>query len=210
MKTVIKKYNDVPFVSGSLVAINVIVYIICSLTGQYLYTMGGLSAFEVIFKREYGRIIWSMFLHSDVNHVFNNMLLLLFMGSMIEKEVGHLFFGIFYFLSGIGGNVCSLLYKLLTNDLSHSIGASGAVFGLDGVLFALVVFGGKRMATVTPVRVGLMILLSLYSGFSGQRIDNTAHVGGLLTGFLLGTIRCIVCRRKTRKDMEDAATKNEL
>ena len=202
MKTVIKKYNDVPFVSGSLVAINVIVYIICSLTGQYLYTMGGLSAFEVIFKREYGRIIWSMFLHSDVNHVFNNMLLLLFMGSMIEKEVGHLFFGIFYFLSGIGGNVCSLLYKLLTNDLSHSIGASGAVFGLDGVLLSLVLFSGRRMENVTMPKVLLMIVYSLYSGFTGSNIDNAAHVGGLITGFLLGSILCVLMRRRWHKISE--------
>ena len=147
---------------------------------------------------EWGRIVWAMFLHGSISHLMNNMLLLFFMGAMIEKEIGHIFYTLLYFLSGIGGNLLSLYMRVANNDPSGSIGASGAVFGMDGVLLAMVLFAGRRMPSVTPIRVMAMIVLSLYSGFSGHNIDNAAHVGGLLTGFLGGCLVCILQRRKKK------------
>ena len=183
----ISGYDHVPFVSIGLAAVNLAVYVACQVKGDALYNAGCLGARQVILQKEYGRIIWAMFLHSGVNHIFNNMLLLVAMGSMMEKE------------SGIGGNLLSLAYKVLLNDRAVSIGASGAVFGLDGVLLAMVLFGGKRFVSVTPVRVVFMIGYSLYSGFTGYNIDNAAHVGGLITGFTAGTIWCIIQHRRERK-----------
>ena len=90
----------------------------------------------------------------------------------------------------------SLAVKIMNADMVGSIGASGAVFGLDGVLLALILFSGKRMPDVTPIRVILMIVLSIYNGFSGANIDNGAHLGGLFTGFLIGIIICIKDRIK--------------
>lgn len=194
----LQKWKDVPFVSAILVAVNVIVFIICTFTGDLLYNMGEMGIQNVIFQKEYGRILWAMFLHGGVNHIFNNMVILFFLGAMIEKEIGHIRYAVFYFLSGIGGNVASLTVKVLTRDMACSIGASGAVFGLDGVLLALVLFSGRRMENVTPVRVLLMIGYSLYSGFTGGNIDNAAHVGGLLTGFLLGCLMCLIDKLKYR------------
>ena len=191
-----EKYRNYPLVSSGLVVINVIVFLICSLTDGRLYVMGRLSVLEVVFNGEYGRMIWAMFLHSDINHLFNNMLILFFLGAMIEREVGHIAYGILYFLSGIGGNLWSLLSKMIANDWSVSIGASGAVFGLTGVLLAMVLFSGRKMPTVTPTRVVLMIILSLYNGFTGTHIDNAAHIGGLVTGFLAGIVVCVIQRRR--------------
>ena len=191
-----QKWKDVPFVSVVLVAINVIVFIICTFTGDLLYNMGEMGIQNVILQREYGRILWAMFLHGGINHIFNNMVILFFLGAMIEKEIGHIRYAVFYFLSGIGGNMVSLIAKVLTRDMACSIGASGAVFGLNGVLLAMVLFSGRRMENVTPMRVLLMIVYSLYSGFTGQNIDNAAHVGGLLIGFFLGCIMCIFDKLK--------------
>ena len=191
-----EKYRNYPLISSGLVVINVIVFLICSLTDGRLYVMGRLSVLEVVFNGEYGRMIWAMFLHSDINHLFNNMLILFFLGAMIEREVGHIAYGILYFLSGIGGNLWSLLSKMIANDWSVSIGASGAVFGLTGVLLAMVLFSGRKMPTVTPTRVVLMIILSLYNGFTGTHIDNAAHIGGLVTGFLAGIVVCVIQRRR--------------
>ncbi len=192
----LKKLKEVPVVSAALVAINVIVFLLCTFTGDLLYNMGKLEVLSVLQNKEYGRILWSMFLHSDIHHIFNNMLILFFLGAMIEKEVGHIWYTILYFLSGIGGNLLSLSYKFMTNDRVASIGASGAVFGLDGVLLAFVLFSNRRMPNVTPVRVLLMIAYSLYSGFSGENIDNAAHIGGMLTGFVIGVAICIINNRK--------------
>lgn len=189
-----------PIVSAILVAVNVVVFILCHFTGDMLYGMGTLDAYSVLMRQEYGRILWSMFLHSGMDHLFNNMLILFFLGSMIEKEVGHIWYAALYFLSGIGGNLLSLLARVLHNDLTGSLGASGAVFGLDGVLLAMVLFSGKKMENVTPIRVLLMIGYSLYSGFVGRNIDNAAHVGGLLTGFLVASGMCFYRRWRDRVD----------
>lgn len=194
------RWKELPIASGTLVAVNVVVYFLCMFNGGRLYSLGSLNAFGVLTRREYGRILWAMFLHSGMSHIFNNMLILFFMGAMIEKEIGHICFALLYFLSGIGGNLCSLFFKVVNNDLSGSVGASGAIFGLDGVLLAMVLLSDRKMETVTPVRVFAMILLSLYSGFSANNIDNAAHVGGLVVGFLGGCAVCAVQRvRRSRR-----------
>ncbi len=181
-----------------MVAVNAIVFVACHFTGELLYGAGRLDVYSVLVRGEWGRILWSMFLHSGIDHLFNNMLILFFLGAMIEKEVGHVRYGVLYFLSGIGGNLLSLASRAVHRDPAASLGASGAVFGLDGVLLAMVLFSGRRMENVTPVRVLLMIGYSLYSGFMGRNIDNVAHVGGLLTGFAAASVMCVFMRWRQR------------
>lgn len=192
MKSVWEKYHKAPWVSTGLVVVNVLVFFICWFSGDLLYQQGGLALYDVVFCKEYGRVIWAMFLHSDLNHIFNNMLLLFFLGSMIEKQIGHGWFAVFYLLSGIGGNVVSLWHKALYSQWSVSVGASGAVFGLTGVLLALVLLKRNRMQNMTPRKVLFVIVLSLYHGMTTSNIDNAAHTGGLITGFLLGVIWSVV------------------
>ena len=142
-----------------------------------------------------------MFLHGGINHIFNNMFILFFLGAMIEKEIGHIRFFVFYFLSGVSGNLLSLYVKVWNGDMSGSVGASGAIFGLDGVLLSMVLFCDRKMENVTPARVLLMIFLSLYSGYTSGNIDNAAHIGGLLAGFAAGSIMCAL-KRKKKRDQE--------
>lgn len=196
-----KRRQELPIVSGILVAANVIVYLICTFTGNLLYNIGELDAAAVLLRREYGRIIYSMFLHAGIDHLFNNMVILFFLGAMIEKVTGHIQLLLIYLLSGIGANICSLLYKVMTMDSMTSVGASGAIFGLDGVLLAWILLDRQAMPDVTPRRVLLMIVLSLYSGFTAHNIDNAAHVGGLLTGFAAGTLLCALRRRKRNREV---------
>lgn len=199
MNTVLEKYRKLPWGSTLLVTANIVIFVICTFTGEKIYKLGMLDAYDVTIKGEYGRLLWAMFLHSGVTHLFNNMLILAFLGAMLEKEMGHWRFLMCYFVSGIGGNLFSLTSKLIANDWTSSLGASGAVFGLDGVLLALVLFYDKKMTTITPSRVAIMILLSLYSGFTGDNIDNAAHIGGLVTGFLIATILCIIRRKRLER-----------
>ncbi len=185
-----KHINQLPLVSVGLAVINVLVYLTNIVTGQSLFLAGALSLGTVM-RGEWGRILWATFLHAGTGHLFNNMILLIFMGAMIEKEVGHLFLLLAYLTAGIGGNLVSLAWKWLSGRDVFSIGASGAIFGLDGILLALILFYGKRWEGVSLARVVFMIGYSLYSGFSAANIDNGAHVGGLATGFLLGGIWCL-------------------
>ena len=196
-----KRRQELPIVSGILVAANVIVYLICTFTGNLLYNIGELDVAAVLLRGEYGRIIYSMFLHAGIDHLFNNMVILFFLGAMIEKVTGHIQLLLIYLLSGIGANICSLLYKVMTMDSMASVGASGAIFGLDGVLLAWILLDRQAMPDVTPRRVLLMIVLSLYSGFTAHNIDNAAHVGGLLTGFAAGALLCALRRRKRNREV---------
>lgn len=206
MKVKLRLLRNQPVVSMALVAVNVMVFLLCEFWEQPMY-QGGLDAVRVVYYKEYGRIIGAMFLHSGIDHLFNNMLILFFLGSMIENETGHIPFGLLYFLSGIGGNLLSLYAKTVNNDFSVSVGASGAIFGLDGVLLAMVLFSDRRLENVNMPRVLLMILCSLYSGFVGSNIDNAAHVGGLVTGFAAATILCVVQRWRHRRGRWNGGTR---
>lgn len=196
------RLKQFPLISVMLVTANVVVYFLCMATDGELYQAGMLDVAGVIGRKEYGRILWAMFLHAGTNHLLNNMLILLFMGSMIEKEIGHISYGVLYFLSGVGGNLLSLAMRVRNWDMTASLGASGALFGMDGVLLAIVILSDRKMESVTPMRVLLMILLSLYSGFTGGNVDNAAHVGGLLVGFLAGGMMCMVRNRKDKRRNE--------
>lgn len=192
-----RKLKTLPFISIILATVNVGVYFFCQLPGSILYAKGCLRAYEIIRYREYGRILWAMFLHADISHLFSNMIILVFMGAMIEMAIGHIPFVGVYMASGLIGNMMSLAGKLVNNDLTASVGASGAIFGLDGLLLAMVLFSRERVENVTPARVVLMICLSLYSGFTGGNVDNLAHVGGLLAGFVIGMVY-LICKRVFR------------
>lgn len=195
---VLKRLKEMPLVSGLLVVINILVFIACTVTGERLYDAGMMDVQGVLGQKEYGRLLWSMFLHAGTGHIFNNMLILFFLGAMIEKEIGHIRFSFLYFLSGLSGSLLSLYVKVWNGDMSGSVGASGAIFGLDGVLLSMVLFRGRQMENVTPPRVLLMILLSLYSGYTSGNVDNAAHIGGLLAGFAAGSVMCIAQKKKNR------------
>lgn len=191
-----KQISRYPFVSITIVSINLLVFILCMIFPQ-IYNKGGSGIYQVVFCKDYARVLWTMFLHSNAEHIFNNMIIVMFMGSMLEQQVGHIKYGLVYFVSGIGASLFSLWVKWYHYDWSVSIGASGAVFGLDGLLLAMVLFRKDDM-NLPIARVILVIFLSVYSGFSNSGIDNAAHVGGLFIGFVLGTVICISMNAKRK------------
>ena len=205
-----KNWKELPYISIALVLINVIVFVICEHTGDVFYRLGTLNVEGVLKNREYGRFIWSMFLHVGFDHIFNNMVILYFMGTMIEKEIGHLPYTLVYFLSGIGGGLFSLYVKVRSHSAVGSVGASGALFGLDGLLLAMVLFYDSPIAPVTPLRVLLMIGLSLYNGFAANNVDNAGHLGGLLVGLIMGALLCTLRRRKSNAGRDSHKKEDKL
>lgn len=194
-----QRFWQLPIFSTLLVLINLVVFCVDFISGFELQYLGGMQKTAVLQYGEYGRLLWAMFLHADAAHLFNNMIILFFLGAMLEKEVGHIWLPAVYFLSGIGGNILSLAVKVAEKSEAITIGASGAVFGLDGLLLMLVLLSPKFRDTATPARVILMILLSIYDGFYGQNVDNAAHIGGLLVGILMGLMYMFFQRIKNRK-----------
>ena len=200
MRALLKKIKSAPYVSGGLVIINVLIFLWCTFGGELLYNIGVLSPYSFWEQKQYYRLFSCMFLHGDIHHIVNNMLILFGLGTMIEKEIGHLTFGVSYFATGLAGGFASLFYKAYIGEwYVGSIGASGAVFGLVGVLLALAFFSGVQMPNVTPLKMVIVVAYSVYSGMGEATIDNAAHVGGVLAGVAIGLLLCIKIRLKRRK-----------
>jgi len=183
-----KKY----YITAILLIINVVVWIVLELQGStldggFMYLHGAMypSAFA---EGDYYRMITSMFMHFGVEHLINNMLLLVVLGYRLEAYVGHLGFGVIYFCAGIVGNIASYVHNANAGKNVVSAGASGAVFGIIGALLILVIINKGRLYDLTIKGMLFMVALSLYFGFTATGIDNVAHVAGFITGVVLGVI----------------------
>lgn len=183
-----RQIAEMSWVTVGLVAVNVIVFLICTFTGDLLYNIGAVSVRDVLEEGAYYQVLSSMFLHWDVNHLFSNMIVLYYIGEIVEKKTGHLSYALIYFLSGIMGNVFSMGYELLTEQYYSSAGASGAVFGVEGALFLLLIIHRGKMEQMTVGRLAFSIVFSLYCGFTSAGVNNAAHIGGVLMGFAVTAV----------------------
>lgn len=182
-----------------LIFINVAVFLVLSVFGNTqdtLFMLDHGAAYEpiVVQKHEFYRIVTSIFLHFGIDHLLNNMVLLGALGWNLEIEIGKIRFTLVYFLSGIGGNIISLYHGIQTQEYAVSAGASGAIFGLMGALFYVVIANRGRLGRLSGRGMAFMVALSLYFGLTSRGVDNWAHVGGLVCGVLLAAI---LYRRKT-------------
>ena len=132
------------------------------------------------------RLLTCLFVHAGLSHLLLNMFSLWLLGLLIEDRVGPWRLLLVYLASGVGGGLASLGWHRL--DGINSVGASGAIFGLYGLLLALII-SQKLVLDKSDRRAMLglvlyLVLSNLLSGLTGN-IDNAAHLGGLATGLLL-------------------------
>lgn len=190
-----RKYRDLPLCCIVLVGINVLIFLIGLVspkTGIYMEDAGCFSVLYLLYRGEFYRLVTAAFLHADAEHLLFNMLLLYFCGEIVEKSLGKCRMLILYLVSAVCGNLLSAAYELSTGSSYESIGSSGAVFGLTGALLFLVIAKKGAAAHISMKRMVFAVLLSLYSGFSSPYVNNAAHVGGLLSGFLLAFLLSIL------------------
>ncbi|KAL1342540.1 hypothetical protein HN51_029083 [Arachis hypogaea] len=150
-----------------------------------LRKMGGLEWDNVVNKHQAWRLVTCIWLHAGIIHLLANMLSLVFIGIRLEQQFGFVRIGIIYLVSGFGGSVLSTLF--IRNNIS--VGASGALFGLLGAMLSELftnwtIYSNKAMALITLL---VIIVINLALGIL-PHVDNFAHIGGFLTGFLLGFI----------------------
>ena len=145
---------------------------------------------QLVREGEVWRLLTVALVHGSPIHLAFNMYALFIVGPIVEALYGRVLYVAFYLLAAAGGSVGSYLFVE-----NPSVGASGAVFGLFGLLLLSNVVHRPalgRQAQALTMQIGFLIVLNLAIGFGigggflGGRIDNAAHVGGLLAGAWLG------------------------
>ena len=176
-----------------LIAVNVAVFFILSLFGDtedavFMMQHGAMYSDFIIQDHEYYRLFTCLFLHFGIEHLLNNMVILGALGWNLELQTGKIRFLLIYFGSGLFGNVVSLIFHGAAQEYTVSAGASGAIFGLMGALLWVVIANHGRLGRLSGRGMLVMVALSLYFGLSSSGVDNYAHIGGLVCGFLLALI----------------------
>lgn len=181
--------RSLPYVTIALIVINVVIFLGMELIGDtedsmYLYQHGAMYWPSVYEGEQWYRLITHMFIHSGPEHLLNNMFMLGILGYQMEKEYGAVKYFITYMVSGVGGAVFSSLIEMKLNDAPVSIGASGAIFGIFGVLL-VIIFKNRRLdGNGTAIRLIILFVLMVFGNME-EGVDWMAHLGGALIGVLL-------------------------
>lgn len=176
-----------PLVAYVLLAINILVFLFIELkadsTSVETLIAYGAKYNPAIINGEWWRIVSSMFLHIGTLHLLMNMIALYYIGTAVERIYGHLRFTIIYFLAGIFGGFASFMLNPFV-----AAGASGAIFGLFGALL----FFGVRHRQLFFRTMGWNLLfvigLNIAFGIFVPQVDNGAHMGGLVGGFIASVL----------------------
>ena len=180
------------YVVWGLFIINLLIFFVLETIGNtedsvFMYRHGAMLTSAISHGHEYWRFFTAMFLHFGPTHIFNNLLVLFAIGTILENGIGHVRTAAIYLLSGLGANLISYFISLRAGEEVLSAGASGAVFGLMGAMIFGGLFARDRIGTLTPVQIAVLLGLSLYHGVS-EGVDDAAHIGGLILGFLLAAV----------------------
>lgn len=141
---------------------------------------------------EYWRLLSSTFLHGGILHLAGNMFGLVLIGPLLEPILGKAKFAFTYLATGVIASLASLYWY----DASVSVGASGAIFGLCGVFLALLAtnafhnYFDMEVSASLMSMIGAFVCCNLMMGLTGQ-VDNAAHLGGLVSGFILGLFQSL-------------------
>jgi len=184
-------------VNLTLILINVILFFVFTLLLSY----NALSIDDVAIKPSNivnANYLWtfltSMFMHGGFFHLFANMISLLFIGSLVEKIIGKKRYLGFYLIAGLFAGLFFVLSSFIfTADFeTFAVGASGAIFGLVGMLMLLTPnLPVYVMFIPIPIKMkyaapGILLVLWLISIAGNVPVGNTAHLGGLIAGLFYG------------------------
>ena len=181
------------YVNGALIAVNILYYFWLELHGStenagYMVAHGAMYVPLIVEKKEYYRLLTSVFMHFGISHLVNNMIIQVVLGDNLERALGKIKYLVFYLLCGVGANVFSMIVSINDYEWAVSAGASGAIFGVIGGLLYVVIRNRGQLEDLSTRQLVLFVVCSLYFGFSSTGIDNAAHIGGLVLGFLLAMI----------------------
>lgn len=197
------------YITPILLNLNIIIFLIMlfagfshgflSIKSKYLLEYGA-NYSPYIKEGQFWRLLTSTFLHGGILHLFNNMIGLWFIGMFLEPSLGRIKFLSAYIITGISASIASACWHPVT----ISVGASGAIFGLCGLFLALLVFKASP-SNFSKIFLNLIlgyVGINLVMGLLGAGVDNAAHIGGLVSGFLMGCIMSPQLREENEFDNE--------
>ncbi len=156
----------------------------------------GANVGALTFSGEWWRLLTNVFVHGGLLHIAFNMWCLWNLGQLCESLYGRWTYAVIYLICGLGASLASGAWHPYT----PSVGASGAIFGLAGALiaaFKLGEFSVPRSALSGTLRsLGAFVIYNLIFGFALPGIDNTAHIGGLITGLIVGALIALMAPRQ--------------
>ncbi|MGR9049367.1 rhomboid family intramembrane serine protease [Halobacillus faecis] len=172
-----------PRMTYFLLAINVLIFLYIEWVGDSTSVetliQYGAKFNPAIMDGEWWRLATSMFLHIGVLHLFMNMFALYYLGTAVEKLYGTWRFTWSYLLSGLFGGVASFMLN------PHvAAGASGAIFGLFGALLFFGVQHKQLFFRTMGWNLIFIVIINISFGLLVPQIDNGAHIGGMIGGFI--------------------------
>ena len=181
------------FITPVLIGINILVFTAMIISGvHFLLPDDGQSLLEwganfrpLTLAGQWWRLFTAMFLHIGIFHLLLNMYALLYIGVLLEPYLGKTRFLTAYLISGLTASVTSVWW----NDLTISAGASGAIFGMYGVFLALLTTSllDKSVQKALLASIVVFVGYNLLDGLKPDSgIDNSAHIGGLVSGLVIG------------------------
>lgn len=186
-------YRWISLCNTLLIIANIIIFILVeaapfSGNKEAMQMAGALSWVSIKEDKEYYRLMTNMFMHWDIEHLFNNMMVLFFVGDNLERAAGKLKFLIIYFGSGIIAGIASISYNMIKEINAVSAGASGAIFGVVGAMLYIIILNKGRLEDISGAQLIMFAVVSLYGGIISVDTDNAAHIGGLIAGIILAVL----------------------
>lgn len=178
-------------VNTIIIVINVVVFAVLTFLGdttdvQFMHHHGANFWPSVIEEHEYYRLLICTFIHFGISHLFNNMLVLAYIGDNLERALGKVKYLVLYLAAGIGSSAVSAVWSMFKDEYSVSGGASGAIFGVVGALLVIVIKNRGQLEDLSSRQLMFFAGFSIYHGVTSAGIDNMAHISGFLIGALLG------------------------
>ena len=156
--------------------------ILWGIRGEVVYRLGASFGPAIFGLHEWWRLVTAMFLHGGLIHIGFNMMALMQFGPALEELYGSARYLFLYVVTGIFGFLVSAWFG------NYSLGASGALLGLIGLMLAITSKRGGAFMRDLRARLITSVAILFFLGFSGVGIDNYAHGAGLALGFVLGKI----------------------
>lgn len=182
-------------ITYSLIVINILGYLLSAFLSkslidmdiEVLVNMGALYGPITVLDSEWWRLLSAMFLHGGMTHLLMNMFSLYLIGRGVEQYFNTTSYVSIYLFSGLLGGLASLYM----HPASVGVGASGAIFGIFGAMAGFFLAHREKIEAHTKAFMkdfAMIIGINLVLGFSIPSVDVSAHVGGLVIGFIGGYV----------------------